>query len=73
MTAAAPRARDRWEDRMISDLTACLRRLLSDERGATAIEYSMIAAGVGVAIASTVWLVGAQVKTALYDKIAAMF
>ncbi|HEY0440433.1 MAG TPA: Flp family type IVb pilin [Xanthobacteraceae bacterium] len=58
---------------MISDLTACLRRLLSDERGATAIEYSMIAAGVGVAIASTVWLVGAQVKTALYDKIAAMF
>ena len=58
---------------MISDLTACLRRLLSDARGATAIEYSMIAAGVGVAIASTVWLVGAQVKTALYDKIAAMF
>jgi pilus assembly protein Flp/PilA len=73
MTTAAPRARDRWEDRMISDLTACLRRLLSDERGATAVEYSLIAAGVAVAIASTVWLVGAQVKTALYDKIAAIF
>lgn len=58
---------------MISDLTACLRRLLADERGATGVEYGIIAAGVGAAVASTVWLLGGNIKTSLYDKIAAMF
>ena len=49
------------------------RRLLVDERGATAIEYAMIAAGVGVTIASTVWGVGSALKQNWYDKLASMF
>jgi pilus assembly protein Flp/PilA len=48
-------------------------RFLADERGATAIEYSMIAAGVGVAIASTVWSLGTAIKTTFYDKLANLF
>jgi pilus assembly protein Flp/PilA len=49
------------------------RRFLADQQGATAIEYAMIAAGVGVTIASTVWGVGGQLKTGWYDKLASMF
>jgi pilus assembly protein Flp/PilA len=35
-------------------------RLLQDRRGATAIEYGLIAAGIGVTIAATVGLLGDQ-------------
>ena len=49
------------------------RRFLADQQGATAIEYAMIAAGVGVTIASTIWGVGSQLKTGWYDKLASMF
>jgi pilus assembly protein Flp/PilA len=53
---------------------ALIRRfLVSDERGATAIEYALIAAGVAVAISATVFSLGSEVKTTLYDKIAAAF
>lgn len=48
-------------------------RFLGDERGATAIEYAMIAAGVGAAVASTVWTLGESVQTTLYNKIANIF
>jgi pilus assembly protein Flp/PilA len=44
-------------------------RFGADERGATAIEYAMIASGVAVAIAATVWSLGSSIKTTLYDKI----
>ena len=44
-------------------------RMIADERGATAIEYGMIAAGVGAAIAATVFSLGSAVKSNLYDKI----
>ena len=55
-------------------LIARLRRLIvADERGATAIEYAMVAAGVGAAVATTVWGVGSAIKTNFYDAIAAMF
>ena len=47
------------EDRKIS---AILTRFLRDERGATAIEYAMIASGVAVAIAATVTSLGSGVK-----------
>jgi len=47
--------------------------LLGDERGATAIEYAMIASGVGATIAATVFSFGSQLKTTFYDAIAAMF
>ena len=40
-----------------------LRRFLHDERGATAIEYALIAAGVAAAIVITVNALGVSVKT----------
>jgi pilus assembly protein Flp/PilA len=54
-----------------SNATRQFGQLLVDERGATAIEYAMIASGVSIVIAATVFSLGSSVKTALYDKIAA--
>jgi pilus assembly protein Flp/PilA len=48
-------------------------RFRNDESGATAIEYAMIAAGVGGFIAATVWNMGSHLKTTFYDKLAALF
>jgi pilus assembly protein Flp/PilA len=48
-------------------------RFAADETGATAIEYSMIAAGVGVAISAAVWSLGTAIKTTFYDKLASLF
>ncbi|MGA2124607.1 MAG: Flp family type IVb pilin [Xanthobacteraceae bacterium] len=48
-------------------------RFLADTGGATAIEYSVIAAGVGGAVAATVWGLGSQIQTTLYNKIAQLF
>jgi pilus assembly protein Flp/PilA len=44
---------------MIADLTL---RLMRDERGATAIEYAILASGVAVAIAATIMNLGGTVK-----------
>jgi pilus assembly protein Flp/PilA len=44
-------------------------RFLADERGATAIEYALIASGIGVAIASTVWAFGSQLRDGTYSKV----
>lgn len=46
-----------------------IRHFLRDESGATAIEYAMIASGVAVAIASTVFSLGSNVK-GLYSSVA---
>ena len=55
----------------ICSSTRCtLARFRSDESGATAIEYAMIAAGVGAALAATITSLGSTVKTTLYDKMA---
>ncbi len=43
-------------------------RFAKDESGATAIEYGLIAAGIGVAIVATVGLVGGQLNT-LFDTV----
>jgi len=45
------------------------RRFRGDESGATAIEYALIAAGISVAIVTTVTNLGSTIKTALWDKI----
>jgi len=45
-----------------SEIAAPVLRFLRDESGATAIEYAMIASGVGVAIATTVVGLGSTVK-----------
>jgi pilus assembly protein Flp/PilA len=39
-----------------------LDRFRSDDDGATAVEYALIASGVGAAIAATVWELGTNVK-----------
>ncbi len=49
------------------------RRFVADERGATAIEYALIAAGISVVIAATVFSVGSELKVNYYDKLAALF
>ncbi|HOD35423.1 MAG TPA: Flp family type IVb pilin [Syntrophales bacterium] len=40
-----------------------IKQFLKDEEGVTAIEYALIAAGIAMAIAIVVWLVGDR----LYD------
>jgi pilus assembly protein Flp/PilA len=44
-------------------------RFVKDEKGTTAIEYALIAAGISVAILASVQLLGSDVS-ALYDRIA---
>jgi Flp pilus assembly pilin Flp len=56
-----------------SRATALAVRFLHDISGATAIEYGLIAAGIGGAVASTVWAVGGAVRTNFYDKLASLF
>ena len=41
----------------------CLVRFLKDDRGVTAIEYGLIAAGIAVAIIATVDALGTQLNT----------
>jgi pilus assembly protein Flp/PilA len=36
---------------------------IKDDRGVTAIEYGLIAAGIGIAISAVVWLVGGELIT----------
>jgi pilus assembly protein Flp/PilA len=52
-----------------SAIFASVVRLLHDEAGATAIEYAMIASGVGVVIAATIVNLGSTVK-GLYSSVA---
>jgi pilus assembly protein Flp/PilA len=45
-----------------SPIIASVVRFMRDERGATAIEYAMIASGVAVAIAAAITSLGSNVK-----------
>jgi pilus assembly protein Flp/PilA len=49
-----------------------LIRFCADEGGATAIEYAMIAAGVGACVAGVVMNMGSSLKTTFYDKLASL-
>ncbi len=53
----------------ISEARQLAARFLADERGATAIEYALIASAIGVAIASTVWAFGSQLRDGTYAKV----
>jgi pilus assembly protein Flp/PilA len=44
-------------------MTSLLKRLAQDESGVTAIEYGLIAAGIGVAILTVVNTVGTSLVT----------
>jgi len=54
-------------------LVRLVGRFCADESGATAIEYAMIASGVGACIAATVFSLGSALKVGFYDKLASMF
>jgi len=56
-----------------SPAVVLLRRFLHDISGATAIEYGLMAAGIGGAVAATVWGLGKDVKSVLWDKLANLF
>ena len=50
-------------------LRALIHRFAADASGATAIEYAMIAAGVGATIAGAVYSLGSTIQDTLYNKI----
>jgi pilus assembly protein Flp/PilA len=52
-----------------SGLAQLTRRFLADESGATAIEYALIAAGIGATIAATVWQFGTHLRDGVYAKV----
>ena len=52
-----------------SALVRLARSFCRDESGATAIEYAMIAAGIGATIAGTIWGLGSSIKEVWWDKI----
>lgn len=49
-------------------ISPTLRRFVRDEKAATAIEYAMIAAGIGVAVVATVMAMGTSLK-GMYEKV----
>jgi pilus assembly protein Flp/PilA len=51
---------------------AVMRRRLADDKGATAIEYALVAAGIGVAVAATVASLGSATAN-LFASVAALF
>ena len=55
---------------LLSTTRAIAGAFLADERGATAIEYALIASGIAAAIISIVFGLGTTVTTNLYDKVA---
>ena len=44
-------------------------RFLADQRGATAIEYGLIAAGIALAIMSVVFTTGQDINNKLYGRV----
>jgi Flp pilus assembly pilin Flp len=47
------------------------RRLTDDEEGATAIEYAIVASGIGVVVATTVYSLGSTTK-ALFTNLSSL-
>jgi pilus assembly protein Flp/PilA len=56
----------------LSRTLLALKHFTADQRGATAIEYSMIAVGVAMAIIATVMSLGSTLKTTFYDRLLSM-
>ena len=58
-------------DTVTSTARRQLRRFCADESGATAIEYAMVASGIGVVISAAVYSLGGKVK-ALFTNVSGM-
>ena len=56
-----------------SHRVSLLRQFLRGERGATAIEYSVVAAGVAMAVVGVIRVLGANVLNDLYSQLAGLF
>ena len=54
-------------------LARLVRRFAADEQGATAIEYGLIAGGVGAVVAGAIYALGSEVQTTLYSKLLTLF
>jgi pilus assembly protein Flp/PilA len=54
-------------------MRSIVQRFHDDEQGATAIEYALIAAGIGATVASTVYGLGSNLKATWWDKVGALF
>lgn len=65
-----------WETSTTSSLRANIvrftRKLAGDERGATAIEYALVAAGIAVAVSAAVFSLGSATAD-LYAKVSGLF
>ena len=57
----------------LDSMRLVVQRFRDDEQGATAIEYALIAAGVGMAVASSIFTLGSNLKATWWDKVAAIF
>jgi pilus assembly protein Flp/PilA len=55
-----------------STLIGPFRQLAADDSGATAIEYALVASGVGAAVAATVFGLGTTLTT-FYTSVSALF
>ena len=55
---------------LLSNTRRAASRFLGDERGATAIEYALIASGIAAAIVAIVFGLGSSIVNNLYDKVA---
>ena len=58
---------------VLRSLARLVRRFHADQTGTTAIEYALIAAGIGATIAATVYNMGSTLKTVWWDKIGNVF
>ena len=62
---------------LVRSAKSCVGRFLPDQRGATAIEYGLMAALIGMAIMTIVFTTGQNINNTLYGQItnalAAMF
>jgi pilus assembly protein Flp/PilA len=54
---------------VLGRLGVLVRRFHADQSGATAIEYALIAAGISIAIVTTVTSLGTAIKANLWDKV----
>jgi len=57
----------------LSEATTLACRFLGDASGATAIEYGLIAAGIGATISGVVWSLGSEIQNTLYGRLTALF
>jgi pilus assembly protein Flp/PilA len=55
---------------LLSNTRRAAGRFVADERGATAIEYALIASGIAAAIISIVFGLGTTIVNNLYNKVA---